>query len=175
MKCFFSYYLPILLIGLFLLSCQQPSNNENTFTAAVDQATQNPFLGSWELDRFFNQDTSRSFEGLSIIIFRENYFSYMASPSERKSFEKVGEPSEEELREAFNTFTAFTGPYEFSDSTITMTRLIVKRPNWMNPPRVDHYAYQVRDGEIHFQLRYQILEGEKSSPENALTIVMKRK
>lgn len=149
MKFDFSFCFPIVLIGLLLFSCQPQSNDEESSAVVLNQAPQNPFLGSWEFERFSSQDTSGSYEGRSIIIFGEDYYSWMASPSERKSFERVSEPTEEELKEAFNTFTAFTGPYEFSDSTITMTRQIVKRPNWMNPPRVDHYYKRLFNSSIN--------------------------
>ncbi len=171
----FSYGIIAILLCFFFVSCQQSSNNENTSTAEVNQAPPNPFLGSWELARFFNQDTSVDYQGRSTILFTENHFSWMTSQSERKSFEKLAEPTHEELTEAFNTFSAFTGPYELSDSTLTLTRQIVKRPNWMNPPRIDHYNYQLKDNEIHLQAQYGILEGEKRISENAPTIVLKKK
>lgn len=175
MKYVFSYSLPIIVIGLLLFSCQQPSKNEEPSAISLEQATQNPFLGSWELDRFSNQDTAGNYEVISIILFDDEYFSWMASRSDRESFEKLTEPTDEELRQAFNTFSAIAGTYEFSDSTITMTQKIVKRPNWMNPPRVEHYAYQIKDGEIHLLTRYRILEGKRNTPENPLTIVLKKK
>jgi hypothetical protein len=170
-----TYGLIAIMLSFFLVSCQQPSNNENASTANLNQAPQNPFLGAWELDQFSNQDTSWSIEGPSIILFGEDYYSWMASKPGRKNFENIAEPTDEEVREAFNTITAISGVYEFSDSTMTMTQKIVKRPNWMNPSRVEHYAYQLNGDEVHLHSRYRILEGVKSPPENPFTIVLKKK
>lgn len=170
-----SYGFIAILLSFFLFSCQETSNNENASTTVIDPTPPNPFLGAWELDRIFNQDTSVNYPGLSIVLFTEGYYSWMDSRPERKSFENISEPTDEEIREAFNTFSALSGPYEFSDSTVTMTRQIVKRPNRMNPPQVDHYAYQVKDGEIHIQSIYRIIEDEKRLSENPYTTVLKKK
>jgi hypothetical protein len=113
----------LLLVSFF--GCQQ--NQKTNSKVALD------FEGGWKLVEFnyFNQDTSVNVPNTSgMFIFGDGSYSVLWTRGVRTPFVDLSNPSDDEIKAAFNSIIFNMGTYEVSNDTIITKSQVARVPGF---------------------------------------------
>lgn len=147
----------LLLLALFIgtSNCISLSDSDGETSAEMstqESPVQRSIHGSWEVesihqitpDTTYHLDPSQP--GLFIVA--ENRYSIMwtPTPQTRTPFEKLSDPSPEEVQAAFGSVVFNAGSYILTDSTITTKPYIAKAPGFEGGSQV--YRYELTGNDL---------------------------
>lgn len=140
-----------LVIFSLLIAC----NHSNTTTKEVNTII-NPLLGSWRMKEIHYIYTDTTYVGSPItygtILFTPKRYSLLYNPwtTERKAFENLSKPTDEEIKAAFNSIVFNSGSYVFTDSTVTATADMAKVPGFEGGKQF--YTYSIESNNLDIMM-----------------------
>ncbi len=128
-----SVYMAFFILFLFALTSSSVEINAQSKKTNVKK---NSIVGTWEMKEVHWRSEKRtsSIEKAQpgMFIFTPNSYSIMWTPTKdpRTPFEKLSDPTDDELKSGFRSVVFNAGTYESTKSTITTTAMIAKVPGF---------------------------------------------
>lgn len=117
---------------------------------------ENPLTGSWSMKEihYIQADTTVKVEKVhgGRISFSKDHYHLLYNPwiNPRKPFEKLSQPTEKEMINAFQTLVFNSGSYVYTDSTVVTTADIAKVPGFEGG--IQYYRYQLKGNELELTM-----------------------
>lgn len=108
----------------------------------------NPLMGSWRMKEihYIQADTTIKVEKVhgGRVTFSQNHYHLLYNPwiNPRKPFEKLAQPTKEEMIYGFQTLVFNSGTYVYTDSTVVTTADIAKVPGFEGG--IQYYNYSLK-------------------------------
>jgi hypothetical protein len=120
-------------------------------TWALAQASRS-LQGAWRVTETTNGKTQKSNKSPQpgLYMFTAKHYSVMTVNSEkaRPNFEDAAKATADQLRDAWGPFTANSGTYEVSGSTLTLRPLVAKAPGAMTGGNVNTFTIQLNGNNL---------------------------
>ena len=113
----------------------------------IETKNNNQLQGSWHLKEvnWISSDTTHVLkkDKLGLLLFTEDSYSIMWSPTEkpRAPFQKLSNPTDEEILKGFKSIVFNAGVYTKTDSTLNTTSIIAKVPGFEGGKQFYTYAF----------------------------------
>jgi len=142
----YAYFLTLIIA---FSQCLTSCNNQRE---TPEEKVNNPLLGSWEISSIYwiTNDTTYSLEKAQpgLLLITPDRYSIMWTPTEepRVPFENLSAPTDDEMKEGFQSIVFNAGTYTNTDSTLTTQAQVAKVPGFEGGKQF--YEYHIEKGKL---------------------------
>lgn len=162
----------LLVTAFFAIACNS--------TKKENEDIVNPLEGSWKMQEIHYIYADTTYIGKPItygtILFAPKRYSLLYNPwtTERKAFDTLSKPTDQEIKAAFQSIVFNSGSYEYTDSTVITTADMAKVPGFEGGKQF--YRYSIENDQLDIMMYDETYpNGEKPEWFGKLKVLFKMK